>query len=264
MGVLNITPDSFYDGGLYLRFEQALEQACVLMEQGVDILDLGAESTRPKTIYQKSSPTTQSDEEARLFPLLEVLCTQFPDQKISIDTRSLDVARKALAYGVSMINHVTENLDEAFAQLMASYPDRSIVVCHMRGNPDGMQAGDFHQGPIIPYLLEWFKKQIATLLSHGVRKEQIILDPGIGFGKKKPDQDFEILRGIPELKALGFPILIGLSRKSFMAHVLGKRADALLPATIAMNTFALIQGADIIRVHDVSEHKDILNLLDQL
>ena len=266
MGVLNVTPDSFYEGGRFLRFEQALEQACVLMEQGVDILDIGAESTCPKNIYDKEGlpSTTETDEEQRLYPLLEVLCSQFPTQKISVDTRNLNVAKKSLAYGVSFINHITSDLDIELAKLIATYPESTLILCHMRGTPRTMQVGDFYEGPIIPYLCDWFREQFSKLVSYGVKKEQVIIDPGMGFGKKKPDQDFEILRGIPELKKLGFPVLIGLSRKSFMGHVLGKRPDALLPGTIALNTYALMQGADIIRVHDVQEHKDVLQLLCHL
>lgn len=268
MGVLNVTPDSFYDGGRFLRFEHALEQACLLMDYGVDILDIGAESTRPSTVFHEQKGKVENldeDEESkRLFSILEVICKQFPTQKVSVDTRKVRIAEKSIAMGVQIINFVCEYVPEDLAKLIAKNPHVSLVICHMHGTPKTMQDGSFIKGPIVPYLKDWFREQLATLQNHGVRKEQIIFDPGIGFGKRKPDQDFEILRGIAEFKAMGYPLLIGLSRKSFMGKFLGKNADALLPATLVMNTFASIQGADILRVHDVQEHREMLSLLEQV
>ncbi len=268
MGILNVTPDSFYDGNLYNTFERALERACTLIEAGVDILDIGGESTRPSTSFHHKHgfrQDVQSDHEMqRVLPLLKVLRLEFPSQILSVDTRNKELASEALKLGVHIINCVCETVSEDIAKRIASFPHSRCVLCHMRGNPQDMQNGNFYEGPIIPYLKEWFLQEIAKMKSFGVDEKQIILDPGIGFGKKKPDQDFEILRGISELKSLEYPVLIGLSRKSFMGKVLNKSADQLLSATLAMNTYAILQGADIIRVHDVDEHKEVRELLSRL
>lgn len=268
MGVLNVTPDSFYDGGQYFSLDKAFARACEMIAEGVDILDLGGESTRPATSFHESKGKVvaldEDEEQQRIFPLLKRLRSEFPSQNISVDTRKVSIAEQAIALGVHMINCVCENISPDMAKLIASSSEVSFVLCHMRGNPQTMQNGDFHTGPMIPYLKDWFLQQIALLKKYGVKESQIILDPGIGFGKRKPDQDFEILRGLAELKALGFPLLIGLSRKSFMGQVLKKPASELLPATLALNAFALQQGADIIRVHDVKEHKDLVQILVRL
>jgi len=268
MGVLNVTPDSFYDGAKYNTLEKALERARFLITNGVDILDLGGESTRPATpFHQDQGPVLvlpEEEERKRVLALLEILCREFPAQRISLDTRNANIAEDAIALGVKMINYVTDEVYDDMAQVIAHHSEVSLVICHMRGSPKTMQDGEFHDGPMLPYLVEWFTKQIAKLKSYGVKDPQIILDPGIGFGKRKPDQDFEILHCIPELKAMGYPLLIGLSRKSFMGKFLGKKASDLLPATLVLNAFSLRQGADILRVHDVNEHKDLIALSSRI
>lgn len=264
MGVLNVTPDSFYDGGRYNTFESAFIHAKKLIAEGADIVDIGGESTRPATAFHQDQGEVETlaeePERERVLPLLEALCKEFPTQMFSLDTRKAGIARDAIALGVRMISYVTEQVQEDMAEVLGQHPEVSVIICHMRGTMKTMQDGQFHEGPMLPYLKDWFEAQIAKLKHYGVRDEQIILDPGIGFGKRKPDQDFEILRGIPELKAMAYPVLIGLSRKSFLGYVLAKKAADLLPATITMNTVALMQGADILRVHDVPEHRDLLAL----
>jgi len=268
MGVLNLTPDSFYDGGRYSSFESAFAYARKMIEEGVDILDIGGESTRPATAFHQEHGAVmtlpEEEERQRVLPLLEVLCREFPIQKFSVDTRKAKIADEVIQLGVQYISYVTDKVYDDMAEVLGRNPQTSIILCHMRGSPKTMQEGEFHDGPMIPYLQEWFQEQISKLKTYGVKEQQIILDPGIGFGKRKPDQDFEILRGIRELKNMGFPVLIGLSRKSFMGHVLKKKASDLLPATLVLNAIALSQGADIIRVHDVADHKDLLALLTQL
>lgn len=264
MGVINVTPDSFYDGGKHQSLEAAFLCARKMIADGVDIIDIGGESTRPVTAFHIANglrkEVTEDEERQRVIPLIQKLRHEFPTQKLSVDTRRSVIAKEALSLGVNYISCVCESVSEDMAKVLSQFPHAFLIVCHMRGQPKNMQEGDFHQGPMIPYLKEWFQTQIEFLKSFGVGN--IILDPGIGFGKRKPDQDFEILRGISDLKTMNYPLLIGLSRKSFMGKVLDKSADNLLSATLAMNTYALMQGADIIRVHDVPEHKDVLTILN--
>ena len=265
VAVLNMSPDSFFKASSRTSFEEALAYSRQLIEAGADILDIGGESTRPATpFHQKQGPlveVSEDEELQRIIPLIKALRAEFPSQKLSVDTRRTQIAQEALSLGVHFINHVCDSVDPQLARVLSEFPESRLVLCHMRGQPQNMQAGNFHEGPIVPYLREWFETQIALLTKHGVSASQIILDPGIGFGKRKPDQDLEILKGIPELKALGFPVFIGLSRKSFMGQILNKKAEDLLPATLVMNTYALLQGADYIRVHDVREHRDLVSLL---
>ncbi len=266
MGVLNTTPDSFYDGASYTTLEKALAHARQILRDGAEIIDIGGESTRPSTDFHLAhgsvNEVSEEEEKNRVLPVIEALRDELTEQQcISVDTRKVSVAEAAIRCGAKMINYVTDSVCSQMAALIAAHPKVYIVICHMRGQPRSMQDGNFYVGPIVPHLMDWFQKQVQILIKHGVHKDQIILDPGIGFGKKKPDQDLEILRGLSEFKALGFPILIGLSRKSFMGTLLNKPASQLLSATLVLNQFAASQGADIIRVHDVAEHKDAWTLL---
>ncbi|MBI2602979.1 MAG: dihydropteroate synthase [Deltaproteobacteria bacterium] len=265
MGVLNVTPDSFFDGGKYLDMSRALERAEQMLREGADIIDVGGESTRPpSTFHEKHGQlveVSEEEERKRVLPVLSALLRQFPTQTLSVDTRRASIAAAAFAEGVRMVNYVTESVSPAMAKVIATHPEGSLVLCHMRGKPQSMQGGKFHNGPMIPNLREWFHKQIALLNLYGVKDSQIIIDPGIGFGKKKPDQDFEILLALSELKSLGYPLLIGLSRKSFMGLVLDKPANDLLSATLAMNALCMDKGVDVIRVHDVAEHHELRTLL---
>lgn len=268
MGILNTTPDSFFDGGHFFGLDAALAQAEKMIRSGADIIDVGGESTRPPTKFHQTHglvvEVSEEEEKRRVLPVLSELARRFPAVTLSVDTRRVSIAKAAIEKGTRMVNLVTEGVDADMAQLIADHPTASLVICHMRGKPHEMQTGDFHMGPMIPYLLEWFHSQIHVLKAKGVKDSQIILDPGIGFGKKKPDQDFEILRGLPELKALGYPLLVGLSRKSFMGAVLDKTASDLLPATLVMNTLCVAQGVDLIRVHDVAEHNEMRTLWERV
>ena len=268
MGVLNVTPDSFYDGGSYFEYDKALERVREMLREGADIIDIGGESTRPPTRFHLAHgevvELSEAEEGRRVLPIVAQALREMSTQSLSVDTRRPAIAAAAIELGAKMINYVTDAVTAEMATVLAADPAVQIVICHMRGKPKSMQEGNFYEGPIVPHLLAWFELQIDKLKAYGVQPGQIILDPGIGFGKKKPDQDLEILRGLRALKGLGFPVLIGLSRKSFMGHILGKHAAELLPPSLALNAWALWQGVDIIRVHDVREHKDVLALLAQL
>lgn len=268
MGILNTTPDSFYDGGRYATVDAAVEHALVMVQEGADIIDVGGESTRPPTAFHQHNGLvtvlSEDEEKKRVLPTLKKLKDLLPNIVFSIDTRKVSVAQAAIAVGAKIINYVTEEVQVDMAQTIAAHPEVSVVICHMRGKPQTMQAGSFHEGPMVPYLETWFRQQIARVKDCGVQDQQIILDPGLGFGKKKPDQDLEILRGLSQLKKLGYPLLLGLSRKSFMGHILDKPATELLSASLGLNAFALMQGVDYLRVHDVKEHKDLVQVLSRV
>lgn len=276
MGVLNITPDSFFDGGEHYLEEKALKRAREMLTEGADIIDIGGESTRPPTSFHcNNGDLEEVDCEQEWQRISFVLSKMIENKglikengnntvKISVDTRKIAIARRSLELGVDIINLVSSGLTPEWGELLGSYPKSSIIICHMRGEPKAMQTGDFHSGPIIPYLKEWFSEQIALLQSYGVKDSQIMLDPGIGFGKRKPDQDLEILHSLEELKSFGYPIVVGLSRKSFMGVILDKPCENLLNASVIMNTVAALKGADIIRVHDVKEHHELAKLITRM
>lgn len=256
MGILNVTPDSFFDQGRFFNVEAAIQRGKEMIDEGVDIIDIGGESTRPG-----ASPVSEQDELDRVLPVIQALHAVSP-VIISIDTRHPYVARAAVQAGATLINDVSGFLDPAMEELAAS-THVPICVMHMQGTPLTMQKDPHYPEGIIAYLLKWFESRVSHLVKQGVKEEQIILDPGIGFGKTVAD-NLEIIENLPQLKAMGFPLLIGVSRKSFMGKILNKTPSELLPATLAMNTFLIISAVDIIRVHDVAEHRAIIDLLSRL
>lgn len=256
MGILNVTPDSFYDGGQWHNPEKAIQHGIRLYEQGADMLDIGGESTRPQAI-----PVSEQEELDRVIPVIRALKQSIPIP-LSIDTMKPRVARAALEAGASFINDVG-GLRDPLMQQLAAETGVPVCVMHMSGDPSTMQQNPHYDEGIIPYLLDWFKKQIDSLLRVGIKEGQIILDPGIGFGKTVA-HNVEILHNLAMLKALGFPLLFGASRKSFLAKLLNKPASELLSATLAVNMLAIQSGVNMIRVHDVAEHRDIINLLGKL
>lgn len=254
MGILNVTPDSFYAPSRAMDMERALERAKQIYSEGADILDIGGESTRPN-----ATPVPEAEELQRVIPIIKALKGLLP---LSIDTFKPRVAAEALKAGAEIINDVSGFTDPSMRALAAE-SGVTICVMHMQGNPINMQQNPHYPNGIIPELLSWFKIQIELLLKAGVKEKQIILDPGIGFGKTVA-HNLEIIENLAVLKAMGFPLLVGVSRKSFMAKILGKNSAELLPATLAMNTALLLAGVDIIRVHDIGEHRDVMNLMDRL
>lgn len=258
MGILNVTPDSSFDQGRWFDPFLAIQRGIQIYQEGADFLDIGGESTRPG-----ASPVLEEEELRRVIPVLKELKQQIPIP-ISIDTTKPRVAEAALQAGASMINDVSGFGNPAMRAL-AVESAAPICVMHMQGSPQTMQNNPTYPEGIIPHLLNWFNQQIEELQQAGVSKEQIILDPGIGFGKTVAD-NIEIVHNLRQIKALGFPVLIGLSRKSFLGKLIGKTSyKELLSATLAVNTLAIAQAqVDIIRVHDVGEHRDILELLKGL
>lgn len=254
MGILNVTPDSFSDKGRWFGQEQAIKRGIEIYQQGADILDIGGESTRPG-----ATPVSEKEELERVLPVIKALKKEIPIP-ISIDTMKPAVAAAALAEGASLINDVS-GFRAPQMRIIAANANVQICLMHMHENPQTMQKNPSYPNGIIPFLLDWFLQQVDLLTKAGVQKNNIILDPGIGFGKTVAD-NIEIVQNLPKIKNLGFPVLIGLSRKSFLGKILNKNTPDLLTATLAVNQLAIQSGVDIIRVHDIEEHRDLINLID--
>jgi len=252
IGIVNCTPDSFYDGGRYDPVEQALR----LAEEGADILDIGGESSRPG-----AAPVAESVEKERVLPVIRAIHCQL-SLPISIDTYHPAVAEAALEAGASFINDISGLRDPAMRRLAAD-SGAQVCVMHMHGEPKTMQESPSYPNGVVQTVLDFFARRVDQLLECGVKEEQIVLDPGIGFGKTV-DHNVEIVNNLSLFKRLGFPILFGASRKSFMTKILKKPANDLLSATMVVNTIALRAGADLIRVHDVREHRDLIDLLEYM
>ncbi|WP_255609205.1 dihydropteroate synthase [Methylosinus sp. Sm6] len=250
MGIVNVTPDSFSDGGRFLAPQAALAQARKLAAEGADIVDIGAESTRPG-----HTPLSAEEEWARLEPLLAALVADC-GVPVSIDTYKGRTARRALAAGVAVVNDIwglQRDPDMAHAIAEAGV---GVVVMHNRESVDASID-------IVDDMRRFFERSLAIAESAGVPRSRILLDPGIGFGKTR-EQDFAALRAVPELVALGLPLLIGVSRKRLFGALLGAEVDARLIATIAANLIAAMQGAHVFRVHDAAEHRAAFAVLGTL
>lgn len=253
MGILNVTGDSFYENSRFLNLEKAILRGQEMASQGSDIIDIGGESTRPG-----AQPINAEEEEQRVIPLIQALHSQL-STPLSIDTMKPSVAVKAIEAGASLLNDVSGLADPQMREIAAS-TGVDVCVMHMQGTPQTMQANPVYEEGIVSHLLNWFEKRLNLLMQAGISSQKITLDPGIGFGKTVA-HNLEILHNLPRLKALGFPVLLGVSRKSFLSKILGLSPHELLPATIAVNAFAIQQGVDIIRVHDVKEHRSVIDLI---
>jgi dihydropteroate synthase len=261
MGVLNITPDSFYDGGRFFDLEAAVARALAMQRDGADLLDIGAESTRPG-----SHGISAAEELRRLLPVLEALRGKLKIP-ISVDTQKSRVAEIALGAGAQILNDVSGLRTDTRLAKVAAQHGAPLILMHMRGNPRSMQKGPFARDVL---------KDVASSLSHsislarkaGVAKSQIVIDPGIGFGKSF-SQNYELLANLPALAKLGFPILTGTSRKGFLGATLaqnGKPAppDQRLWGTAATVAASILNGAHIIRVHDVLEMAQVARVTDSI
>lgn len=255
MGILNVTPDSFYDGGKYAGKERAVERAYRIRDEGADIIDVGGESSRPG-----SRPVPAGEEMDRVCPVIEAIARDI-GIPISVDTTKSDVARAALAAGASMVNDISGlAFDEGIAAAAAER-GAGLVLMHMRGTPETMQE-DPRYDDLIGEIRGFLAGAVRRAVEAGVDRSGIIVDPGIGFGKTLED-NYRIIANLREFRALGFPVMVGLSRKSLIGRLYGGEEDRL-PATLALNTAAVLNGADIIRVHDVREHRLALAGLEML
>jgi len=256
MGILNITPDSFSDGGLYLEHERAIAHGLELIESGADIIDIGGESTRPG-----ADPVPLEEELHRVIPVIEGIRKE-SDVMISVDTYKAQVAEAALAAGAGMINDISAlRFDEEMIDVLLKH-DVPIVLMHMQGTPRTMQE-DPQYNNVVSDIIEFLRERIAAATAAGIPRERLIVDPGIGFGKLL-QHNLEILRRLDELRALGRPILIGPSRKSFIGQLTGASVEERLPGTIASLVLGIMKGADIIRVHDVREARQAVQVADAI
>jgi dihydropteroate synthase len=251
MGVVNVTPDSFSDGGRFLDADAAVAHGRLLEAEGADILDIGGESTRPG-----AAPVERDEELRRVVPVIERLAEGGTEAQISIDTTKLAVAEAAVAAGASYVNDVSAlRAEPEIAGLIA---DRQLDCClmHMRGEPRTMQKDPVYDD-VVSDVKAFLEERLAFAVGEGIPEERIQLDPGIGFGKTV-EHNLELLRRLGELTALGRPLVIGTSRKSFLGRLTGREVDDRLPATIATNVLALVNGASVFRVHDVRPVRDAL------
>jgi dihydropteroate synthase len=254
MGVLNVTPDSFSDGGRFLDPERAVQHALRMDELGADIIDIGGESTRPG-----AEPVSVEEELARVIPVIERL-TGRVKALLSIDTYKSQVAEAALRAGVHIVNDISGlGFDGQMAPLVARW-GAGVVVMHIKGTPRTMQENPYYDD-VISEISEYFEARLELAERAGVRPEQIALDPGIGFGKRLTD-NYEILRRLGEFRRFGRPILIGPSRKSFIGKVLQLPPDKRLMGTAAAVAIGVANGADIVRVHDVEEMLQVVRVAD--
>ena len=256
MGILNVTPDSFSDGGLYASTDSALRRAEELVEQGAAILDVGGESTRPG-----ATPVGEEDEIARVVPVIRALRSRL-QVPISVDTRNAPVARAALDAGVEVVNDVTALADPAMAELLAD-SGAGVVLMHMRGTPRTMQD-DPRFEDVVREVTDELEDAVDRALSAGIGAERVVVDPGIGFGKTAA-HNLELLARLGEVRRLGRPVLVGVSRKAFLGTILGGMAPAeRAVGTAAACVAALFQGARIFRVHDVRVVHDALTVAEAI
>jgi dihydropteroate synthase len=259
MGILNMTPDSFSGDGIYGDVETAVAKAVKMVEDGADIIDIGGESTRPGSL-----PVPVDEELRRVIPVIERL-SEIIDVPISIDTYKPKVAKEALEAGACIVNDIyglrNEGLNEGMLQVIADYKP-TVVIMHMQGTPQTMQLNPRYDD-CVSEIKSFLRSQALKAIEAGLTEEKIIIDPGIGFGKLL-EHNLEILRRLAEFKELGFPLLVGTSRKSFIGQVLNLPVERRIFGTAASVAVAIANGADIVRVHDVPEMVQVARLVDAI
>ncbi|MCC7119157.1 MAG: dihydropteroate synthase [Anaerolineales bacterium] len=269
MGILNATPDSFSGDGLLAHKDAvtyALNQAREFIAHGVDVLDVGGESTRPG-----SAPVNAEEEMRRVIPLVQALCENFPDVLISIDTYKAQVAEAALKAGANLINDVWALRADADLASVAAEHQAPVILMHNRSDPASVEVreklGGSYRGPEYDNLIEDVKRELLFSVElakkAGVSESQIILDPGLGFGKTRED-NLRLINQLDEIRALGYPILLGASRKSFIGFTLNLPADQRLEGTASATAIGIARGADLIRVHDVKEMTRVARMTDAI
>lgn len=256
MGILNITPDSFSDGGRYMEKARAVERAFEMAEEGADIIDVGGESTRPG-----ARRVTLDEELSRVIPVVKEISRGLTIP-ISIDTTKAEVARQALDNGVSIVNDVSAlRFDPQMAPVCARYK-AGVILMHMRGTPETMQR-DVAYDDLIGEILGFLKSRVEFAMHQGIDLDKIAVDPGIGFGKSSED-NLRIIKNLGEFKALGRPIVLGTSRKSFIGHVLGLDVTERLEGTAATVAVGVLNGASMVRVHDVKAMRRVVDMVDAI
>jgi dihydropteroate synthase len=252
MGVLNVTPDSFSDGGRFFDRARAVEHGIAMADAGADIIDVGGESTRPG-----SSAVPSEVEIARVIPVIEELAARVK-VPISIDTRKAAVARAALEAGAAIVNDVSGLMFDPEIAQTAARADAALVIMHMRGTPEVMKRLARY-GDLAGEVCKFLRTQAALAMKAGVRRSRIILDPGLGFAKTTA-HSLELLWHLPRICALGYPVLVGASRKSFIRAIAGAGREELLFGTAALDAIAVAQGASIVRVHEPGPARAVVRM----
>ncbi|NWF98031.1 MAG: dihydropteroate synthase [Nitrospirae bacterium] len=257
MGILNVTPDSFSDGGLYFEKSLAIERAKQMVEDGADIIDIGGESTRPG-----AEPVSLDEELNRTIPVIEALAKEIK-VPISIDTYKSVVAEKALNAGASIVNDISGlRFDPEMAKIVAKYKV-PVVIMHIKGTPRNMQKEPFYEN-LIAEIKQYIEDSINIALNTGIDKDKIIIDPGIGFGKTF-EHNLEIIHRLSEFSTFGKPVLIGLSRKAFIGKILNNASPLeRVEGTAAAVAISIMNGANIIRVHDVKQMTMVAKVADAI
>jgi dihydropteroate synthase len=248
MGVVNVTPDSFSDGGLYASTESAIAQARALISEGADILDVGGESTRPG-----AAAVTLDEERRRVLPVIEAVARS--GVPISVDTRKPELMRDAIAAGASLVNDVSA-LEAPHALAVVAATRAAVCLMHKQGEPGTMQQNP-HYEDVVREVRDYLAGRIEGALRAGIARERIVIDPGFGFGKTQ-EHNLELAQGLAELTTLGVPLLVGFSRKAMLGRITGREAHERVHASIAAALFAVERGAAILRVHDVTATRDAL------
>ena len=260
MGILNVTPDSFYDGGKYSSVESALERAREMVEEGADIIDVGGESSRPGSL-----PVSKDEELSRILPVIKAISDEL-DVPISVDTYRAEVAEEAIKAGAGMVNDITAmGGDESMAEVVSEH---GVPIClmHMKGTPQNMQKNP-HYDDTMAEITKFLHERAEYAMAKGIDEKNIILDPGIGFGKRTGEgieDNCEIIARLAELKSLGFPVLVGASRKTFIGNLSNTRVEERLEGSLGAEAMAIANGADILRVHDVKETKRMAMVVDRI
>lgn len=257
MGILNVTPDSFSDGGRYADAESAWRRGVEMAAEGADIIDIGGESTRPGSV-----PVPVEEELARVVPVIEGLGREFRagGPLISVDTRKADVAERALMAGAQVVNDVTALAGDAGMPGVVRRYGAGVVLMHMRGDPATMQV-DPQYGDVVKEIGVWLESRVAALVDQGVEERTMAVDPGIGFGKTM-EHNLRILAGLEALAVRGRPLVVGLSRKRFLGTVTGRSVEQRMAGSVAGLVYAAMRGAQVVRVHDVRASVDAARFLE--
>lgn len=252
-GILNVTPDSFYDGGLYSDKEKAVDRVYQLVEEGADLIDIGGESTRPG-----SSPISIKEELGRVLPVIETIKLDIP---LSIDTYKSKVAKECLMAGCQIVNDISGLTFDKDMKAVIKEFDAACVMMHIKGTPKNMQENPQYDD-CVTEIIAWLSERVKEAQEFGINK--IMIDPGIGFGKRNPHDNLEILRRLREFKALGLPVFIGVSRKSFIGKVLSVEKEERLEGGLAASIMAYLNGANILRTHDVKETRRAISMVCEI
>jgi dihydropteroate synthase len=256
MGILNITPDSFFDGGNHFRENDAVKHGLKMAAEGADIIDVGGESTRPF-----SDPLPLDEELRRVIPVIKTLAQEI-DIPISIDTYKREVASQAIEAGATMVNDISAlKFDPAMGQLVAD-AGVPIVLMHMKGTPKNMQTNPAYKD-LFAEIIDFLRKAIEQAISSGIKRDVIIIDPGIGFGKSFED-NLKIINNLQTFSSLGQPLLVGTSNKAFIGHVLGLSGESRETGTMATVAASVLNGANIVRVHNVKATKETVTMIDAI